>query len=840
MASFQSVRNARKFVLENGLVKPLINDIDLSSLGNQRFFVDVSSQSLQNYKLDSAKTTLVQPSAIPNARGFLNIKALVTGSAKASVSNGQLQAMVNGQLMAMVNGQSMPIVNGQLMAMVNGQLQALVNGQLLALVNGQLMALVNGQLEIVLSLTLVNGQLQAMVNGQLQALVNGQLKAMVNGTVTDIPTTSITLVNGQLQAMVNGQLQALVNGQLQAMVNDEPSLVNGAGVAASSVRQLANGQLQALVNETYIPITNGQLQALVNGQLLAMVNGQLMALVNGEILFVVFSNGQLQALVNGQLQAMVNGQLLAMVNGQLQAVNSYSITNGQLQAMVNGEAWVYSNGQLLALVNGQLQALVNNFDVAGTSNNAKTLVLIDQDDVNLQFGDIGSMFSMNMITGLDAGIQTLIPGAFVNENYEVTYGLGQIEISKASITAKPNDTTKIFGDPNPPLTVGYSGLLYDDDASDITTAPNATTTATANSNVGTYPINIAGGSSTNYSFAYLPGNLKITKKALVVKADSQTKVTGTENPPLTVTYTGLVGDDTKDSVCIPYVIPASPRDVQQLNRNTTYTDVKLNGGTNFINATPGQSITLTGTYNSVYSDPTNYCPGCITQIHIGMSDGAGANLFNDCIETNGGRGTPQPSGALNRTFNAPKSPGVYYITQESTWWFYCGQFADPVHSNAPENAIAVVVVNVSNQSITASTTANLQSPPGMYPITLQGCAFYNPNYAVSLKNDTLLVTNGLPGTAERSLTETVMNEGSLADKLYPNPGSSWVRLELKKGVQRTGDIQLYDMVGKLNRISIRKVNEKIYDIDVSAVSPGVYFMKVKTSGGLKTFRFVKL
>ncbi len=75
-----------------------------------------------------------------------------------------------------------------------------------------------------------------------------------------------------------------------------------------------------------------------------------------------------------------------------------------------------------------------------------------------------------------------------------------------------------------------------------------------------------------------------------------------------------------------------------------------------------------------------------------MSDGASGNLFNDCIETNGGA-APKPSGTLNRTFTAPTIPGVYYVTQESTWWNYCGQFADPVHSNAPNGAIAVVVVN---------------------------------------------------------------------------------------------------------------------------------------------------
>lgn len=1169
MASFQSVRNARKFILENGQLQPLVNEIDPSLIGDQRFIIDVAAQSLTNYKADPANATMVEPTSISNARALLNLKSLTNGTAKAAVPNGQLQAMVNGQLMAMVNGQLqalvngqllaivngqsvtadnivfqngqllalvngawtaitngqllaivngeqvtvdlsivngqlqaivngqlmalvngqlqalvngqllalvngqlqamvngqlMPMVNGQLMAMVNGQLQAMVNGQLLAMVNGQLMALVNGELEIIQDINLTNGQLQALVNGQLLALVNGQLKAMVNGVVTDIPTTDFSLVNGQLQAIVNGQLLAMVNGQLMALVNGQlQALVNGAGVAVESVRQLANGQLQALVNGTYIPITNGQLQAMVNGQLLAMVNGQLMALVNGELTFAVFANGQLLAMVNGQLQAMVNGQLLAMVNGQLQALvnsqtvipNSYRIANNQLEANVNGQSWAYANGQLLALVNGQLQALVNNFDVSGANNNTNTVVLVDEDDINLQSGDVGGMFAMNMITGLDAGIQTLIPGGFVNENFEVTYGTGIVEILPIPLIATADDTTKSYGDDNPEFTISYSGFAYDENETAITTAPVAATTATTDSGVGTYPITLSGGSSSNYSFGiYFPGTLAITPKTVTVSADNKQKFVGDPNPNLTITYDGLVGDDTKDSVCVPFVIPPVAPAIQDLNRITTYTNVALNGGANYIYATPGQSITLTGDFNSVYYDPTNYCPGCITQVHVGMSDGNGGNIFNQCYQANGGVGT------INGTFNAPTASGVYYITQESTWWYNCGDYPDPVHINSTNKAIAVVVVNISGTNITAVTNADETSPAGQYPITLQACSNFNPNYAVVLQDGILTVdanpscletvhvwegngnfndaagngngtphngvtatgsgiigsnsfsfdgvddyistgtagsvsgngdftvsawikttsinpmviitqrdgniegeyilkiggTHGYPANpdplgafpgkayflvyssygnpgAEGLLSTTSVNDGEwhlikgertgttvnlyvdgvleatmtlfsdvflnetlntyigadirdnasyfngliddiridicpqtsqrsdnnsvpvtrstavpvtsqdtriAEDKLYPNPASSTVRLQLKDDVQAIKDIRIYDRVGKVNPISARKINNGFYEINVSALPKGIYIIEVKTTAGTKTFKFVKM
>ncbi|HVG16382.1 MAG TPA: MBG domain-containing protein [Chitinophagaceae bacterium] len=956
MASFQSIRNARRFVLRDGRLTTLTGQLTPAQIGDQRFIVDASAQSLRNYKRDSLQSRLVTGFGESHARAFVNIKGLAAGNAKAifgprtpqplmngqllamvngqlqalvngqlqalvngtyvaaedivfqngqlvalvngqwvvttngqlvalvnglqvdvklSVANGQLQALVNGQLMALVNGQLQAIVNGQLLAIVNGQLQALVNGQVMPVLNGQLVAMVNGQLQAMVNgqllamvngqlmadvddtlrtideLSLSNGQLQAMVNGQLQALVNGQLKAMVNGVVTNIPTTGLNMVNGQLQAMVNGQLQALVNGQLQALVNGQlQALVNGAAVEATNARRLANGQLQALVNGTYIPLANGQLQAIVNGNPGSLVNGQLLAMVNGQLMatigntppagdsltFVVFANGQLLALVNGQLQALVNGQLQAMVNGSLATVNSYSVNDqGQLLVQANGQTLAYANGQLLALVNGQLQALVNNFDVSGTNNNSQTLVLIDQDDVTVQAGALGGMFSVNMITGLEAGPQKLVPGAFVNENFEVTYGVGNIEIRPALLAVVADDTTKVYGDDNPEFTVSYFGLAYDDNAGDIN-APETRTVAGNTSGVGTYPIVLGGGSASNYTLLLRDGNLVVTKKPLKVIADDKSRIIGTDNPPFTITYNGLVGNDTKDSVCLPYIIPASPRDIQQLNRKTTYTDVKLNGQTNVINATPGQTIQLTGNYNSVYSDPTDYCPGCITQLHIGMSNGKGGNLFNDCIAVG-----QAPSGSINKTFTAPSAPGVYYITQESTWWFYCGQFADPTHINVPDYAIAVVVVNISKESITASTEANVESAQGTYTITLLGCSNYNPNYDVTLQNGKLTISGTrlgarIPAGAE---IKDVNAEGG-SNKIYPNPASSMVRLQTKDDVQRTNDIQVFDVLGKLVMAPVKKYSERMYDVNVSSLSKGVYYIKVKTSAGITTFKFMKI
>jgi len=226
-----------------------------------------------------------------------------------------------------------------------------------------------------------------------------------------------------------------------------------------------------------------------------------------------------------------------------------------------------------------------------------------------------------------------------------------------------------------------------------------------------------------------------------------------------------------------------------------------------------------------------------------MADGSGGNVFATCDDVSG---LADHSKVIYNTFNAPSAPGIYYITQIMTWWYTCPapNVGDPpqipIHNNGPNSAIAVVIVTGSVQNITASTTATVSSPPGTYPITLQGCNTVSPNYEVTLQNGTLTVGGIILGARTGDVETENTKVEVFADKLYPNPASSLVRLQLKDDVHRTSDIQVYDGLGKLNRTSIKKINEKMYDINVSALSKGVYYIKVKTSAGFTTFRFIKM
>lgn len=848
MASFQAVKNARKYLSVDGKLVPSLAPVDVTQINSQRFLVDASTLSLQNFLINGASSTMIEPFSGITPRAFLNIKPLSAGTAESAVPNGQLKPIVNGQLLAMVNEQTTPILNGQLVAMVNGQLKPLVNGELLALINGQLMVLVNGEYELATDLTLSNGQLKAIVNGQLKPIVNGQLKAMVNGLIEDIPTTQVSIVNGEVQIIGNNnQVLSVVNGQLMVYVNGQlKPLVNGEGVGVEKV-VLQNGQLKAIVNSASLPVTNGQLQAMVNGQLLAMVNGQLVAIVNtNEVTFAVFQQDEVKIVANGQLQPLVNGQLKAIVNSQFISFDNYTITNGQLKAIVNNEEWVYANGQLLAVVNGQLKPLVNNFDVSGPNNNAKTAVLVDQDDIIQQSGDIGAMFSVNMITGLGVGTHYLVPGSFVNENFEVTYGVGQVFISPADLTIKANDATKVYGEENPALSATYTGFVFGDDINSIVPA-FVFTQARNTTSVGVYPIIFSGGIAPNYNMIFQAGNLTITKKSLVVRADDKTKLAGEPNPVYTFTYEGLAAHDKPSYVCLPYVVPPSPKVVDQLERQTTYTDVKINNTTNIYNASPGESLTLTGSWNEAfynYPQYTPYCPGCVTQNYIGMNNAAGQGvIFTDCYDVSG---LSSFSGTISKTFNAPTEPGVYYITQVASWQYACydGGSGNPL--NNVEDAIAVVVVNVPGGTITANSATDEATTQGSYPIVVTGCDQYSPNYDVTLQNGTLTIealfgarVMGKSG-ANTSVENKAGENGPARYHLYPNPASSTIRLQIKGDEQNSSSIEVYDLVGKLYTPGIQRINSGMFELNISSLAKGIYLIKVKNAAGVKTFRFVKI
>src|SRR6185295_15029258 len=125
-------------------------------------------------------------------------------------------------------------------------------------------------------------------------------------------------------------------------------------------------------------------------------------------------------------------------------------------------------------------------------------------------------------------------------------------------------------------------------------------------------------------------------------------------------------------------------------------------------------------------------------------------------------------------------------------------------------------------------------------------AFVNENFVVSYGLGDIEIIPSLsqkPGaksTPVDSIPVTSTDVITRADKLFPNPTTNSLRLTLNQPVGSTREIQVVDITGRVQSVRSRKLSEGNYDINVYGLANGVYFIRAKTPGGYKTFRFIKM
>jgi len=101
---------------------------------------------------------------------------------------------------------------------------------------------------------------------------------------------------------------------------------------------------------------------------------------------------------------------------------------------------------------------------------------------------------------------------------------GVLTITKAMLTVRPKDVTRLQGEPNPEFELGYTGFRNGDNESSLTVVPVASTTATEDSPAGRYPILVSGGEAHDYSFRYVPGVLTVIAKSGIKAVEFATPV----------------------------------------------------------------------------------------------------------------------------------------------------------------------------------------------------------------------------------------------------------------------------------------------------------------------------
>lgn len=130
------------------------------------------------------------------------------------------------------------------------------------------------------------------------------------------------------------------------------------------------------------------------------------------------------------------------------------------------------------------------------------------------------------------------------KNYKFVYESGTLTITKAPLSAKVKDVTKVYGSLNPTFTIEYYGLKNGETKPAWTISPTFSTTADKNSNVGQYEVIAVNAVPTNYNLGEITsGTLNVVPAPLTIKAVNASRQYYSDEPNFSYTCTGFVNGE---------------------------------------------------------------------------------------------------------------------------------------------------------------------------------------------------------------------------------------------------------------------------------------------------------
>ncbi|WP_417602602.1 MBG domain-containing protein [Owenweeksia hongkongensis] len=235
-------------------------------------------------------------------------------------------------------------------------------------------------------------------------------------------------------------------------------------------------------------------------------------------------------------------------------VNARAVAYGR--AVVNGYPLVNAH----PLVNGI--PLINGLDTI--SDSGEVALVFDENDLDtLGTDSVFSFLPINLITGTDVGVHIIVPAPLLNTNYNITYELGNLTITPATLTFKVDSLTMTYGDSIsfPHSTSGYQ--YSDADSNVIKNIPTYTlldssenSISTTQVDAGTYtivPDSLMLVQPTNYVVHYVLGKLVVNKANLIVTAEDTSKIYGKPNPAFNLSYNGFEYNDGPGDLTLPIV-----------------------------------------------------------------------------------------------------------------------------------------------------------------------------------------------------------------------------------------------------------------------------------------------
>jgi hypothetical protein len=357
-----------------------------------------------------------------------------------------------------------------------------------------------------------------------------------------------------------------------------------------------------------------------------------------------------------------------------------------------------------------------------------------------------------------------------------TLNKGTLAVNKVMLNVTADDKSRAYGMDNPPFTFGYTGFVLNETASTpgvLSGAPSLTTSATAASTAGAYPITISLGSlaAANYDFNLVPATLTVSKAQSVLNLSGLTQtfdgtpkaVTVTTDPPglevVSVSYNGSAQAPTNAG---SYAVTAT------LN-NPNYESATVNGtlvvnrATQVINFAPIANHTMGDAPFALDATSSAGLPVSLEVIS------GNATLAGNVLTINGagpvavrasqsGDANYDAATAVVRTFDVSKAAATINIDQASLTQTYNGAGKTVTVTTTPAGLEGLSVsYRQGGVAVPAPTNA------GNYDVT---ATLNNPDYEAADATATLSI-----GQAEVQVT--LQNSTYIFDGL-PHPATAMV------------------------------------------------------------------
>ena len=632
------------------------------------------------------------------------------------------------------------------------------------------------------------------VAGGPYAITQGTLSAGSNYTISfnganltitpaalTVMANALSKVYGAVDPALTFTHSGLTNGDDASVFTGALARANGETVAGGPYA-ISQGTLSAGSNYT-ISFTGANLT--ITPAALSVTANALSKVYGAADPALTFTHS---GLTNGDDASVFTGAL-ARANGETVAGGPYAISQGTLSA---GSNYTISfTGANLTITPAALSVTANALSkVYGAADPALTFT-----HSGLTNGDDASIFTGALVRAagetVAGGPYTITQGTLAaTSNYVLSFNGANFTITPAALSVTADALSKIYGDADPALTFGFTGLTNGDDASIFTGA----LARAAGETVAGGPYAITQGTlsaGSNYTISFNGANLVITPKALSVSVSADDKVyDGTA--AATGTVGGLSGIVGGDDVTASGSFAFNDADVGA-GKAVNVTGLMLSGtdaGNYTLSPNAATSASITPAALSVSADALSKTYGeadpSFTFNFAGFVGGDNASLFTGALARAAGEtvaggpyaiGQGTLSAGGNYTINYTGAdftitPAALTITADDAQ----KEEGDTLLLNGFSVAGLVAGDSVSGVSLTSAGTV-ASAAPGTYVITASNAAGTGlSNYAITYVNGQLTVIemplvppNPLPGTPQLpgDITLTSFQPGTLQNAWRP-------------------------------------------------------------------------